>query len=75
MIYILCRLSRAGSCSSEEILKACTAEGKEALIEYAEQYHMDVLEDIEDMGDYRGLVIYETDENSEPFVSHEWNLE
>lgn len=75
MIYILCRITRIARCDSEEILRACTDEGKETLVKYAEEYHMDCL-DGDDLGGYHGLVIYETEGGAnEPTVSYEWSLD
>ena len=74
-VYILTRLNKIGSCDSEEILRASGESSKQALIDYAERYHLDMTSDPEDMGYYKGLVIYESRGEEEPYIAYEWPLD
>jgi hypothetical protein len=73
--YVLCRLGRIGSMEFEELMQACNESQKATLKQYAEQYHMDMMSDPEDTGYYRGLVIYECDGISEPYLAYSWGRE
>lgn len=63
-VYVLCRIDRFG----EEVLRASDEEGKDKLMSYAEVYHFDASSpDPDSSGLYRGLVIYECENNKEPY--------
>jgi hypothetical protein len=66
-IYVLCSRGRIGSMEFEEVMQACSERDRDKLIEYASKYHFDVMSDPDDMGYYRGLVIYECSWGEDPY--------